>query len=165
MHLVRERILHQALAAAHIPLMIVRPCAVYGATDTHTAYGPNRFLRSALRERTIAIVGEGEEQRDHVYVEDLSRLIAWCAAHRTAGILNVATGRARSFAAVARVVAALFEEPVRVESLPRQQAVTHRHVDITALLRAFPSFRATPLSEGLLATYRRMTAEVSVGCP
>jgi len=156
MHLARERMLAQALALGRIPLMILRPCTLYGAQDTHHAYGPNRFLRGAMQQRAITLIGEGEEQRDHVALTDLARLIGFCIVHRSDGVLNVATGTSVSFARLARMVAELFEEPVRIDSQPRQSAVTHRHFDVTALMRAFPSWRPTPLREGLLETFRQL---------
>lgn len=163
MHLARERLLREALTPSRTPLLILRPCALYGPTDTHQGYGPNRFLRSAIRERTISLFGEGEEQRDHLYLDDLSRLLGACARQRTSGLLNVASGSAVSFAAVAAMAAELLEEPVQIISRPRQSPVTHRRVDITTLQRAFPSWRMTPLSEGLPATYRRWREAAEVG--
>jgi nucleoside-diphosphate-sugar epimerase len=161
MHLVRERMLIQALAPSHTPLVILRPCALYGPHDPHNGYGPNRFLRSALRERTITLFGQGEEQRDHVYIEDLSRLIGLCLQHHSEGVVNVATGRSVSFAALAQQVAALCGEPVQIHTLARQTPVTHRHVDISALVRAFPAFRPTPLAEGLTETLKTMAEEAA----
>ena len=62
MHMVRERMLSQATAVFRIPTLMLRPCAVYGDGDTHNGYGPNRFVRSALQERVIALFGQGEER-------------------------------------------------------------------------------------------------------
>lgn len=162
MHLARERLLQEALRSSKTPLLILRPCTLYGPSDTHNGYGPNRFLRSAIREHTISLFGEGEEQRDHLYLDDLSRLIGLCAQQRTSGLLNVATGTAVSFAAVAEMVAGLLDAPVQITSRPRQGPITHRRFDVTALQRAFPSWRATPFSEGLPATYRRWMEETEV---
>ena len=163
MHLVREHLFREALSPSRTPLLILRPCALYGPTDTHQAYGPNRFLRSAIREHAVSLFGEGEEQRDHLYLDDLSRLIGSCVRQRTSGLLNVATGLAVSFAAVAEMVAQLLEESMQIISRSRHSPVTHRRFDITALQRAFPSLRMTPLSDGLSATYRRWRAEAEVG--
>jgi len=163
MHLVREHLFREVLSPSRTPLLILRPCALYGPTDAHQGYGPNRFLRSAIRDHTISLFGEGEEQRDHLYLDDLSRLIGSCVRQRTSGLLNVATGSAVSFAAAAKMVAELLEEPVRIISRLRQGPVTHRCFDVTALQRAFPSLRMTPLSEGLPATYRRWKEAAEVG--
>lgn len=157
MHVARERMLQQAVQSSRTPLLVLRPCGVYGDGDTHNAYGPNRFLRSAIAQRTMTLFGQGEEQRDHLCVEDLARLIGLCLAHRTSGMLNVATGRSVSFGELARMIASLCDEPVHIESQPRQGPVTHRHVDITALVRAFPTFQWTSLAAGLAEMATGMT--------
>lgn len=165
MHVARERMLQQVVQDSRTPLLVLRPCAVYGGGDTHNAYGPNRFLRSAIADRRIRLFGQGEERRDHLFVGDLSRLIGLCLTHRTSGVLNVATGLAVSFGDLARMIASLCDDPVRIESQPRQGSVTHRHFDTTALLRAFPMFRCTPLASGLAETKKGMPTSASLREP
>jgi nucleoside-diphosphate-sugar epimerase len=148
MHLTRERMI---LVASRAPVMIVRPCALYGAGDTHNSYGPNRFMRTALKDRQIQLFGQGEEQRDHLHVEDCARLIELCLQRRMAGVLNAATGKVVSFMQVAQTVAEIVGGEVQIKTQPRSGPVTHRHFDITELLRHFPSFRFTPLRDGLAA--------------
>jgi len=152
MHLVRERMLRQAVQRSRLPLFIVRPCAVYGPGDPHNSYGPNRFVRAALAERTITLFGRGEEKRDHLFIDDVARVAALGMCHRSDGVVNVASGVSVSFADLAGLVAELSGEPVRIVPTPRQTPVTHRHLDPAALLRAFPAFRPTPLRVGLTET-------------
>jgi nucleoside-diphosphate-sugar epimerase len=130
------------------PLAVLRPTLVYGAGDTHNGYGPNRFLRTARAQRTIALFGRGEEQRDHVFVDDVARVVELAIAHRSAGVVNVATGVSRSFAEVAGLVAAMVPGTT-VETKARSGPVTHRRFDTAALRTAFPSLSMTPLEEGL----------------
>ena len=146
MHLMRERMI--LVAATKTPVMILRPCAMYGAGDTHNSYGPNRFLRTALKDRRIQLFGQGEEQRDHLHVEDCAKLIELCLQQRRAGLLNIATGQAVSFMEVAQTVAEIVGG-VDIKGQPRSGQVTHRHFDITETLKAFPSFRFTVLRDGL----------------
>ena len=152
MHTSREMMLGSVLAANRIPYCILRPCAVYGPGDTHNSYGPNRFIRSAVDEGRIAILGEGEETRDHVYVKDLVRAIWLVLKHRAAGSLNVASGCAVSFMAVAQLVARTVEREVRIESLPRTSPATHRHFDHCTFDSALPRFAFTPLEKGIAET-------------
>jgi nucleoside-diphosphate-sugar epimerase len=161
MHRTRELLVLHAAGRAGSPALILRPCALYGAADTHNSYGPNRFLRLALTERRIALFGQGEEKRDHVAVQDFSRLIGLCLAQRTTGTLNVATGRAVSFADLADMVSGICPGAVRIEGSERRTAVLHRHFDTAALLRAFPTFACTELRDGL----RAMAAELAAGEP
>src|ERR1700733_14547904 len=107
-------------------LLFLRPCAVYGANDTHNSYGPNRFIRSGLKDGKITLFGFGEEKRDHVYVEDLSRLVELCLLHRSEGTLNLVSGTAVSFYDVAERIIRLSGLPIRIENLPRSSQITHR---------------------------------------
>lgn len=158
MHAAREQMLQSTLAKPQIPLCVVRPCAVYGAGDTHNSYGPNRFLRLALKEKKITLFGNGEEQRDHIYVRDLSRLIALCLAHKTEGAINAATGRAVSFYEVAQEIIHLVPPTVRLDCLPRAAPITHRHFDVSLRVREFPEFRCTPLEIGLAEMGKELAA-------
>lgn len=149
MHLMRERMILVAGQKSATPILVLRLSAMYGAGDTHNSYGPNRFLRTALKDRQIALFGQGEEQRDHLHVQDCARLIDLCLQHRTVGTLNAATGKAVSFMDVARMVAGIVGGDVQIQGQPRSGLVTHRHFDITELVKAFPSFAFTPLPIGL----------------
>lgn len=146
MHAARELVLKSQVK---VPLAILRPSLLYGAADPHNGYGPNRFRRQAEKGEAITLFGNGEERRDHVYIDDLGRLVALVLKHKSEGMLNIATGVSVSFRAVAEQVAALSSPQARIEPRPRQGPVAHRHFDITACLKAFPRFAYTPLAEGL----------------
>jgi UDP-glucose 4-epimerase len=146
MHAARELMLKSEVKAA---LAVLRPSLLYGARDPHNGYGPNRFRRLAEKGEAITLFGEGEEQRDHIFIDDVARLVRLVLDHRSRGVLNIATGGSTSFRAIAEKVVALAGKPVEIRGTPRQNPITHRHFDITACLKAFPQFRYTPLSEGL----------------
>jgi UDP-glucose 4-epimerase len=150
-HLAREIMLQSAGVA---PVAVLRPTLIYGAGDTHNSYGANRFRRSARSEDRIVLFGEGEETRDHIFVEDVAALIELTLRHRSQGILNLATGRSVSFAELAELVAGLFSRDIEIVTQPRQMAVTHRRFDIDNLRQAFPDFEMTPLEAGLAACHR-----------
>jgi len=149
MHAARELMLKSAIAA---PLAMLRPTLIYGAADPHNGYGPNRFRRQAAKGEPIAIFGDGDEQRDHVLVEDVAALAALILAHRSRGTLNAATGVAASFHDIAHMMAKQFGDRIAVQSVPRsgpRPHLPHRFFDITNCLKAFPGFRYTALAEGL----------------
>jgi UDP-glucose 4-epimerase len=154
MHVTRERMLRHALGGTGVPLCILRPSLLFGAGDPHNAYGPNRFLRTARADGVITLFGGGEEQRDHVWIRDVSRLTELVLRHRTDGVLNVATGRSLSFREVAERVTRIYGRSVRLEGRPRSGAITHRRFDVSALATAFPDFQYTPFEEALAATVR-----------
>jgi UDP-glucose 4-epimerase len=149
MHRMRELMLS---SEAKAPLAVLRLTAIYGAGDTHNSYGPNRFLRQALGEGRIALFGNGEETRDHLYVDDAVDLILEVAARASTGLLNLASGSSATFRALADMVAARVGRPVEIAPSARHNPVTHRHFDISNLLRAFPGVRLKSFAEGLAAT-------------
>jgi UDP-glucose 4-epimerase len=152
MHLARELALGEAAAKAAIPFCILRPCAIYGAGDTHNSYGPNRFIRTALSEGRIRIFGAGEETRDHVYIDDVCGLARLALLHKSAGTLNLVSGQAVTFGWIAAEVARLAGIPVAIEQLPRSGAPTHRRFDAAAIAGSFPGHRPTPIAVGLPQT-------------
>lgn len=157
MHYTRE-IMARNLGKA--PLLILRPTLVYGLDDTHNSYGPNRFRRSAQLGATITLFGGGEETRDHVHVDDVAALTLRCLLHASIGTLNIATGVSTSFRDVAEIVARQFDKSVEIKTTPRVNPVTHRHYDVTNLIKAFPDFRFMALAEGVANVHRR-TAEMT----
>lgn len=161
MHIVREQMLGHITKERSIPWSVVRPSAIYGAGDTHNSYGPNRFVRSALSAGTIRLFGEGEEQRDHVYIDDVVAVLRSVLETRHPGVLNVVSGRAVSFRDVADCVARHADTPVRIETAPRTGPVTHRPFDATRLRAAFPQLAATSIEAGIAQTVAALKSMVS----
>jgi nucleoside-diphosphate-sugar epimerase len=150
MHLAREAALKVEVKAA---LVHLRPSLLYGAADPHGGYGPNHFRNQAAKGEPIVLFGEGEERRDHVYIDDLAEIAAQCIYRRSSGVLNVATGEVHTFKSVAEKVAALSgNKAVTVKGSPRVGPMPHngyRAFDIALFRKAFPDFKYTPLADGL----------------
>jgi nucleoside-diphosphate-sugar epimerase len=149
MHATREVMLRQAFAG---PIAMVRPTLIYGRGDPHNGYGPNRFVRQARLGESITLFGAGEERRDHVLIDDVADIIARIVRHRSAGVLNIATGEVWSFAEIAAQVSAAFAHSPPPRRLPRLGPMPHRGYrpfDVTAVHRAFPDFAFTALPVGL----------------
>ena len=144
MHLAREVMLTEVCKA---PLCILRPTLIYGANDPHNGYGPNRFRRLAQRGEELALFGAGEEQRDHVYIDDVAEIIARCVVHKSQGILNIATGAVTSFLEIANKVAAMAPNTPAIKNTARSGPMPHRGYrafDPSSTARAFPDFCYTP---------------------
>jgi nucleoside-diphosphate-sugar epimerase len=149
MHLARELAFRAEVAA---PQAHLRPTLIYGASDPHNGYGPNRFRRLASEGKDIVLFGEGEERRDHVYIDDVAEIIVRVLQRRSTGALNIATGEVHSFRAIAEQAVAASGRRVSVMGSPRSGPMPHggyRPFGIAACRQAFGDFRYTPLSEGL----------------
>lgn len=154
MHKAREVMFQSTVTADS--LAVLRLTITYGITDTHNSYGPNRFRRSSQQEKKITLFGDGEETRDHIFVEDTVALIMNVLRHRSHGLLNLATGKSYSFMDVAQKVVALFDTPVEIICTPRKSSITHRHYDVTNIYKAFPHMQWTSLEEGLKKVHHQM---------
>jgi nucleoside-diphosphate-sugar epimerase len=149
MHAARELAFRAEVKA---PQAHLRPTLIYGASDPHNGYGPNRFRRLAAEGKDIVLFGEGEERRDHVHIDDVAEIIARVLAHKSTGALNIATGEVHSFRAIAEQVVEISGRRVAIQGSPRSGPMPHngyRPFDIAGCRRAFPDFRYTALREGL----------------
>jgi nucleoside-diphosphate-sugar epimerase len=149
MHLTREVMLRNEFSG---PLIHVRPTLVYGIDDPHNGYGPNRFRRLAAEGKDIVLFGEGEEQRDHVAVDDIAELILRLVLNRSTGVVNAVTGVVVSFRTLAEFITAQFEPPVTIKDSPRVGPMPHnglRSFAPSAALAAFPGFEFTPWRDGV----------------
>jgi nucleoside-diphosphate-sugar epimerase len=154
MHAARELIFRTEYRG---PLAYLRPTLIYGASDPHSGYGPNRFRRQAASGEPITIFGNGEEKRDHVAVEDVAHLARRILFHRSSGGLNAVTGVSTSFHDIAHMVAAQFVPRAAVKSVDRpgpRPHLLHRFFDITGCYQAFPDFRFEPLVDGIARVHR-----------
>jgi nucleoside-diphosphate-sugar epimerase len=149
MHLAREIALREATAKAGVAFCVLRPCAIYGARDTHNAYGPNRFVRSALSSGRIEVFGDGDDIRDHIHVDDVVRVTWLAVEHGSSGILNLAGGQPVTFAHVAAEIVRLAGRLVTVVPVKRAGKATRRTFSTQATASAFPSYSPVPLSSGL----------------
>jgi UDP-glucose 4-epimerase len=148
-----ECVLRKSAEAKGIPLLVLRPTAVFGPGDTHNSYGPNAFLRAAVRDRTVRIFGQGEERRDHLYIGDLVRAVKALVDAGVDGTFNLATGVSRSFADVAGAIRRIVPFELEISYQPRRAPITHREFDVARLVRQLPGFQFTGFDQALRETY------------
>lgn len=155
-----ERILQGVAEENGIPLLVLRPTSVYGPGDTHNSYGPNRFARTIVRERTARLFGGGEELRDHLYIDDLVRIAAQLSLSEASEVFNLASGTSRTFASIVDDLRQIVPCDFSVVTTPRKTEVNHRRFDISRLVEALPELRFTPFEEGLRATFAAAAREL-----
>ncbi len=110
-------------------------------------YGPNEYHKGAQASvarhlfRQIAESGtarlfkshrpevpDGGQQRDFVWVGDCVDVILWLLENpEVTGLFNLGTGRARSFADLARALFTAMEKPEDIEYVPTPEAIRDRY--------------------------------------
>ncbi len=162
MHLAREKML-ESIAAVN-SLAILRPTLLYGPTDPHNGYGPNSFYRLAVMGKTIELFGQGEEQRDHVYIDDVAEIIYHCLLHRSYGILNITTGEVVSFYQVAEEVIQVVDNAIAIQCHPRTGPMPHngyRAFDTMLCRQLFPEVKFRSLKKGLAEMHQSSGAKIA----
>lgn len=106
-------------------LLILRPTLTYGIGDPHNGYGPNSFIRLALKNKDIRLFGKGEEKRDHIHVSDLSNAITKLIFNDSIGEYNIASGKVISFYNLARLVIKLSKSKSKIIFQERNSPMPH----------------------------------------
>jgi ADP-L-glycero-D-manno-heptose 6-epimerase len=98
---------------------------------------------------------DGGQMRDFVWVGDCVDAMLWLLEHRgISGLFNLGSGKARSFADLARAIAAAAGVPARIEFVPMPETIRPNYQYFTEArmdkLRAAGYVKpATPLEEGV----------------
>ena len=142
-------------------------------------YGPNEFHKGHMRSAVYNIaealrrgeparlfasdregIEDGGQSRDFVHVDDICDVILWLLhGNAPSGLYNIGTGRARSFADLARAVCAALGMEPNIEYFPMPETLRGRYqywteADIGKLRRAGYNAPMTELEEGVARTIR-----------
>lgn len=144
-HLQREAMSRAALGERCTACRITQ---VFGANDTHNAYGPCRMVRSALNEGVVRLFGQGEELRDHVSIDDVCQALSAIARIAPGGPVNLGFGRSVSFGAIAEAVIKAVPGTQLVHT-PRAMPLVHRHASIMRLQSLVPAYQPTSVLDAI----------------
>jgi ADP-L-glycero-D-manno-heptose 6-epimerase len=106
-------------------------------------YGPNEYhkgtMQSVVAQKYPAVAAgqpvtlftshhpqyaDGGQMRDFIYVDDCVEVILWMLAHpQVGGLFNLGSGKARSFADLARAIAEAADMPSHIEFVPMPDAI------------------------------------------
>ena len=134
-----------------IPLLILRLSGLYGKGDEGKSI-ISKLLESAVKERKITVIGDGNDKRDPVYVEDIGKIIFDGITQKTDSLINVATGESYSIKQIVEFLRDYLPYKVSVEykeSLEDQKRAREMQFDTSLLRKNFPEFKFTNLKQGL----------------
>jgi len=137
------------------------------------AYGPNEYHKGAQASvayhlfRQISTgqsarlfqshnpdYPDGGQMRDFIWVGDCVDVLMWLLENRPVnGLFNVGTGKARSFADLARAVFAAMERPERIEYVPTPEEIRDK----------YQNFTEAPMARLRAAGYERPFTELEDG--
>jgi UDP-glucose 4-epimerase len=137
--LAAEQVCRQMLAAAGIPLTVLRFFNTFGPGQTMTPYVGviTIFVQRLLRHEPPVIFGDGRQHRDFVHVHDIvDGIVASTGA--AVGTFNLGSGKATSLNDLADLLVRRINPGSRVEHAPAHEGeVRFSLADISAARRAF----------------------------
>ncbi len=149
----------RAFHRAHgMPVVIVRPFNAYGPRSHHEGDSGEvipKFLLRALAGEPLIVFGDGAQQRDFTFVEDIAGgIMAAGGEPRAVGeTLNLGSGRPVSILELARMVASVVGRDVRIElDAARPGDVMMLHADAGRARRVLGFAPTVSLEEGLQRT-------------
>lgn len=137
--LAAERVCRQMLGAAGIPLTVLRFFNTFGPGQTYTPYVGviTIFITRLLRGEAPQILGDGEQQRDFVHVDDITDGVL-ASFGRAEGIFNLGSGKPRTLNDLASLLIERVRPGVRAtHEPPRDGELRYSVADITAARNAF----------------------------
>ena len=152
MHYSREFILHESFA--HV-MGNLRPTLIFGPRDPHNSYGPNRFIRQALAKNPIEIIGLGEEQRDHIFIDDVAKIAQRMIELRLRGTVNAATGQTTDYKTIALYIQSQIPKAHITFMDRQQQNIPHngyRAFDTSKLQQIAPDLKVLDVEQGIKTT-------------
>ncbi|MBG56026.1 MAG: NAD-dependent dehydratase [Deltaproteobacteria bacterium] len=156
MHIIREKILENKYENK---LAIIRPTMIYGKFDTHDGYGPNKFMRLALKNSNIFLFGKGEERRDHVYIDLVTEVLVKCINRKAIGKLNLVSGQIISFKKIALEIIKITNSKSKIKYLRRKGSMPHngyRPFNIDLLRKKFGKIKNYNLKDGVKKYFEKL---------
>jgi UDP-glucose 4-epimerase len=140
-------------------VMIVRPTGVYGPGDSHNSYGPNRFARQIAADGRIQVFGEGCAIRDHVYVEDVARLVARVVSGLEIGLVLAVSGSSVSFRQLAERLASRCSPVADIEFVGAEDKPTSRYYESRKFEGWVSELEPTSLEVGIASLFPQRASE------
>jgi UDP-glucose 4-epimerase len=133
-------------------LLLLRPALVYGPHEPGYYYGPSGFLRKAQGGEPITLWGDGQEQREFIFIDDIVELTRRLTLGDAAGVLNIASGTSYTFAEALGAIESLLGRAPALNSRARSKDKVDHQFDNAKLRALYPDFRFTDLAAGLART-------------
>lgn len=153
MHLLRENYFKDFF---NDKLCILRPTLIYGDKDPHNGYGPNKFIRDIKKNINIKLFGKGEEKRDHIYIEDVAKIISELCVNNLYETLNIATGKIYSFYKISKTIEIISGKKNKIKFSKRKGSMPHlgyREFDTKKLKKIFSHIKVKDLLKNLKQQY------------
>ncbi len=151
-----DRLVYSYWATYKIPAVIIRPFNNYGSYQ-HLEKVVPRFITSAILGEPMTVHGQGEAQRDWLYVKDhceaLDRVLHIELEKVQGEVINLGTGRSVSVLEIAERIKALMNASSEIQFVGDRPGQVVRHTSSTDKAKDILGWQAaTSFDDGLKET-------------
>ena len=144
-----EELLRKAAKEQETPLVVLRPCMIYGPGYIELPYGPDRMVDSLVKNNQVEIFGDGSDRRDFLFINDLIEITKNFIGDDWCGTYNLGTGDNYSPWNIVRILRSLTGNDFPVIKLKRTKPKIDQKLDITKLKGVLKDYVFTSLEIGL----------------
>jgi len=147
-----ENLLRLAAQEMNTPLIVLRPCMIFGPGNLELPYGPDRFINSLTEKNHIDLYGDGSESRDFLFINDLVKITKKYIFEDCSGIYNLGTGISSTFSYIVDNLRSLVGKDFPIIKNKRVKPQIDQVLNISRLMDFYPDCVFTPLKIGLKQT-------------
>lgn len=150
---------------SNLDFVILRPSNPYG--HGQSINGRQGLIAVALGKvlagETMTIWGDGNQVRDYIYIDDLSKVVVQLLKEDlSCRTINIGSGKGYTVKEVLKIVSSVVDEDIAVEYTPsRRNDVSNMILD-NSLLRSLCDVQYTPLKEGIKMFYEYERARLNI---
>jgi len=138
-------------------LIILRPTTVYGPNEKFISNNPSGFLKLAKNEKKISIWGNGNEVREFLYIDDLTKIIIKLIQKNFYGTLNLG-GFSSSYINIINKVSKILKMRPKLENKKRTSFKVNKTYSKKLLKKVLPGIKLTSIEEGICKILRKKFA-------
>lgn len=136
--------------------LIIRPSNPYGPRQGHfMAQGViSTFLRKVKLNETLTVFGDGNSEKDYIYINDLIKYTLELSLEQKVGTFNLGSGKGNSVNEIIELIKVTTKKNVNITSIAKQKYdVDHFVLDISKVQKFVDYRNNTSLKEGIEKTW------------
>jgi len=150
MHYNREIVIDTTIGKI-TKIIHIRPTLIYGVNDPHAGYGPNLFFKNFMNKKDISIFGNGEELRDHIFINDVATVVSKIIYKNVNGPLNLVSGVGITFYQIARIFQKIDKSVVirKIKRTFRKPHGGYRLFNNSKFMKYFPKYKMKSIKKNI----------------
>ena len=129
-------------------LTILRMPGIYGLGDNFNSIIGN-FIKSIKEDMPLNITNNGEQLRDYLYIDDVSRCVLNIITTPTKGLYNLSSGNSLKLISIIELISKKLNKEIIVQPSSKDSLQKDLKISNSKFLNRFPNFSFTSMELGI----------------